>query len=322
VANNHPGSSLWKALMLLCFGFVLIAIGFTMGGQLVRGWAWPWNGGHWGWESHDDSRSSGDWGDDRIEDLDDDSLSPSGTGSSSSRSGDYERLSGSIPATVRTVDIHLKAAALTIRTGTEFSYSTGDFERGDLRVSSDDARFSLEERDWSHFMSLGPSWPKREVTLTIPADMPFADFSVMVGAGSVRVDALTAKRLSVETGAGQVRARNLRSEDARLQAGAGSLDLVDCAFVDSRFEAGAGSIRFSGELTGDARVETGAGSVNFTVVGSEDDYRIRYERGLGTVRIGGSSFTGVGDGEAGSRDATRTLKLSAGIGSVVVDFKK
>jgi hypothetical protein len=83
---------------------------------------------------------------------------------------------------------------------------------------------------------------------------------------------------------------------------------------------GAGSIVFSGAIEKSARVSTGVGSVELTVKGVEDDFRIDYERGLGSVEIDGAAFSGAGSGFAGRRDAGKRIDLSAGLGAIRLRF--
>ena len=57
-----------------------------------------------------------------------------------------------------------------------------------------------------------------------------------------------------------------------------------------------------------------------SINGKKDDYRIDYSRGVGSVRVAGESFNGMGNGTAGNGNADRKIRVSSGVGSVKIDF--
>lgn len=291
--DRNPAGGLASGVALVCIGCVLIAIGLALGGRFVLPGYWPGAG--------NESGPAREWGEGEATTM---------------------KQNGTIPAQVRTIQIRLKASSLVIREGTEFAYETTDFNRDTIRISSTGSVFSIEEEDWHTLLNLGPFGARREIRLTVPAGQPIDDCSITVGAGSIRIERFSPARFFLESGAGSVKGYGLRTGEARLETGAGSIDLSDCSFGESRFETGAGSIRFSGSLAGDSVIDTGAGSIRFTLDGSAADWRVDYTRGLGSVRVDGQNYSGVGNGTAGNPSASRRIRLSTGVGSATIDFTK
>lgn len=307
--NRRPGNGLWKGFMLLCIGCVLIAVGLSLGGHWTGLRLWPWHKGeqsyHYDWSfpgNDSDSEFHMDKPDENaIQDIADQGEA--------------------IPEGVRNIDVRLKAATLILKTGSEGTWSATDFEPGSLSVRVDGDTLRVEEEDWRHSIDLGSNFPKPRLEIVLPEGASIGKCRVSLGAGSVVASPLTVDELEMESGAGSIKGTEIVAGKATLKSGAGSVDLESCDFGETRMETGAGKIAYSGSVGDWLDVSTGAGAVDLKLSGSEDDYRIDYSRGLGSVRVGNESFSGVGDGSAGNRNADKKIRLSSGIGSVRVEFE-
>jgi len=299
MGNNGHGRGLLKGLWLLCIGCVLIAVGFSLGGKWTAP-SWlhlPKGDFHLEWD-HDDDTGQKDGGEIR----------------------DIAENEGNLPATVSSLDVELKAAGLSIKTGPVASYRVTGFEEDRFAVSVDGNRVRFEEKQWPHSIDFGGDFPKQLVEITLPEGITLDDCRISVGAGSVSIEGLEAKEISVESGTGSVRAKGVDADRVRLETGAGALDLEGCRFGDTRIETGAGRLAFSGSLGPHTEISTGAGAVSLSLAGSREDYRFVFKRGVGSVRIGDETHTGIGVSTAGNRDAKNVIELSSGVGSVSVDF--
>jgi len=296
MAGRNSGGGVFKGFVLLCIGCVLIAVGLSFGGRFngVNWWPWHQNGFKFEWNGGD---------------TDDDT-----------RIRDIETLEGPLPAGLDTVDIRLKAASLVIRTGSGAGYRATDFEKGAIRIRTDGTRFSVEESDWQNSLRFGTGQARPVLEITLPVGLDLADCRISVGAGSVLLEGIAADSLRIDSGAGSVKGESLAAQKTVLKTGAGSLEFTDCVFDDTGIETGAGRVVFEGELTSRMEISTGAGSVRLDIGGSENDYRVDFNRGIGSVRIGSASYNGVGNGTAGNPSAEKRIKLSTGVGSVRISF--
>lgn len=297
MGSRCPGRGFLKGLWLLCIGCILIAVGLSLGGRWTTPAWWPWHSGDLRFEWGADSDTAGK---NEIHDIAEDE--------------------DVLPATVSSIEVELKAAGLAINTGPVASYRITGFDGDRLAISVDGTRVRFEEKHWPRSIDFDGDFPKQLVEITIPEGVALDDCRISVGAGAVSITGLTAKSLSIESGAGSITARDLNAERVRLETGAGSLDLAGCRFDDTRIETGAGRIAFKGSLGTHTEISTGAGAVSLLLTGSAKDYRFDFTRGVGSVRIGDETHSGIGEGGAGNRDAKRVIKLLSGVGSISVDF--
>lgn len=297
MGNNRNGRGLLKGLWLLCIGCILIAVGLSLGGRWTTPAWWPWHSGDLRFEWSADSDTAGK---NEIHDI--------------AEEADV------LPATVSSIEVELKAAGLAIKTGPVASYRVTGFDGDRLAISVDGSRVRFEEKHWPRSIDFGGDFPKQLVEITLPEEATLDDCRVSVGAGSVTIEGLTAKSLSIESGAGSITARDLDADRVRFETGAGSLDLAGCRFDDTRIETGAGRIAFKGALGTHTEISTGAGAVSLLLTGSAKDYRFDFTRGVGSVRIGDETHSGIGEGSVGNRDSKRVITLLSGVGSISVDF--
>jgi len=296
--NKNSGRGLMKGFVLLCIGGILIAVGLSFGGQSVREFEfWPWNNEHFnfGRDCWDD--------DDAI-------IRP------------VKILEDTIPASVRNLVVDLKASSLDIRDGDVPGYRATDFREGTISIRIDGDTLTVEETDWRHRIQFGKHHLKSHLEIVLPEGVTLETSTISVGAGSMTMTDIDADTFNIESGAGSIKGDGIRAKRASLKTGAGSLEFTDSSFGETLIQTGAGRVRFDGELDSRSVISTGAGSVELDLAGSEDDYRVDFTRGIGSVRVGRSSYNGIGSGTAGNQDAERHLEITTGVGSVCIRFKE
>ena len=298
--NKNPMRGFGKALWLICIGAVLVAVGLSLGGR--------WNG--FGWRpspgNHDGHGFSFEWNSDTADQVRD--------------IEDLAELEGVVPADIRELDVSLKAGSLVIVPGERGGYRATGFGEDSLSIRMEGGRLRIEERDWPKAWGSGHDEFKPVLEITIPSGTRLTSCDVSLGAGQAKLGGFYSERLRFNGGAGSLKAENLTAADARIESGAGSIEIAQSRFEEAEITSGAGRIVFSGDFGKRAELGTGAGSVEISLDSGENDYRIEYERGIGSVRIGGASYAGVGSGTAGNPSAERRLKLTTGVGAVRVSF--
>lgn len=130
---------------------------------------------------------------------------------------------------------------------------------------------------------LGVNNNRSKIVIRIPYNYTFAEFELEVGAGEATVEGLVADEASINVGAGKASVTNL---DAR-----------------------------------DISAETGAGDLYLEVVGKKTDYSYNLECGIGELKVGEDSYSGLGsEQKIKNPDAKRFLDAECGIGKVQIDF--
>lgn len=288
---DNPGRKLLSGLWLLCIGCVLIAIGLSLGGRWVAPKWWPLDGKNFRLE----------WNHER------------------GREGTVAT-SGDIPDSVESLDISLTAASLSITRGTKAGYRLVGFGSDGIEARVDGETLRIEEHGFAHSINLDGEFPKPRVEIVIPEGKRLDECAVSLSAGALFLESLAAREIRLESGAGAIKGTGLDADQLFAKSGAGNVEFSESRFGETDIQTGAGRIAVRASLGAKTAISTGAGSVELTIPGGPDDWRFEFDRGVGVVRIGDETYTGIGNGSAGNRKAEKTIKLASGVGAVRVDF--
>lgn len=124
-----------------------------------------------------------------------------------------------------------------------------------------------------------------KIVIVIPNDMVFNEVDLELGAGLAEITGLVANNVDIEVGAGQM---NITGLDAQK-----------------------------------INAETGTGKLYAELVGKETDYSYNLECGIGKLKVGDSSYGGLGaEQNISNSGATRFLDLECGIGELQIEFEE
>ncbi len=186
------------------------------------------------------------------------------------------------PTGVEKLTIKLPFGSVTIRQGIEGSINCVNFPAGTLEIKNNGAHLVIEQEGWNLSIESGRDSLRPKVEIVIPEGLSLERLEVSIGAGTLVARGIEARHLDIESGAGT----------------------VDCESVRAH----------------NVEAKTGAGAITLDLDGNEEDYRVEYARGLGTVTVGERSFTGIGSGSVGRADAPRTVRANTGAGTIRVRF--
>ncbi len=140
------------------------------------------------------------------------------------------------------------------------------------------------------------------ITVYIPKEMTFDEVSLGLGAGTLYIESIYTKDLSVELGAGEVILDKFQADEAE-------------------FECGAGSITAKGDVRSQVDLHCGVGSILYTAAGHEEEYNYDIECGVGEIICGDSTYSGLGKDRSIDNDADKEINIEGGVGSITVDFE-
>ncbi|MCP1102624.1 DUF4097 and DUF4098 domain-containing protein YvlB [Aequitasia blattaphilus] len=175
------------------------------------------------------------------------------------------------------------------RTGRSADYEVED---GELQIESHKGGIS-----W--FNTRG----NRSMRITIPQKLQLDEVDLELGAGQLQVNNLSAKEIHLEVGAGEGKLEDFQGDYVTIKNGAG------------RVEA-------TGDATRNLDVETGVGEVVVGVKGDSTDYNYSVSSGIGEVRIGETSYGGIGSDGNVSNNSDRDIKVECGVGKVAISFNQ
>lgn len=144
----------------------------------------------------------------------------------------------------------------------------------------------------------------RTVKVSYPKDTSFREVEINLGAGRMELrSSLTADSLDIGLGAGEVvNSGIITATEVDLEVGTGSMKLGS---VDAKKIEG----------------ECGMGEMHLSIAGSQPTYSYSLECGIGEIRIGKDSYSGLGrEKEIRNPGTERTVDLECGIGEITVEF--
>ena len=80
---------------------------------------------------------------------------------------------------------------------------------------------------------------------------------------------------------------------------------------------GIGELHYTGTLTGNSKVDYGVGETNLTLTGSEKDYQIILDKGVGDAIVNGMS---MGDNSTYGNGVNR-IEVDGGVGDLNIMFQ-
>lgn len=213
---------------------------------------------------------------------------------------------------INSLEIDVKYTNLIIKTGEQLKVETN---KSNITCKQNNNDIQIKEKNYNFFSREN----KGDLIVYIPADLEFSEVKINTGAGRVSVEKLATKKLSFELGAGetQIKALNVLSE-CEIEGGAGKVEVLSGTINDLDLDIGVGKIDLNVILTGDSEINAGIGSLNINVQESKEKYKIKVDKGLGSIKIDekeASDDVVYGDGE-------NSIKVDGGIGNIEIDFKK
>ncbi len=129
----------------------------------------------------------------------------------------------------------------------------------------------------------GANYNNAKIVIRIPRNYSFAEFELKVDAGEATVDGIVANEASIDVDAGKATIKKLDAKEVDASADAGEL------YIE--------------------------------IVGKKEDYSYNLECDIGTIRIGGESYTGLGaEKKIKNLNAERFLEADCDVGNVQVEF--
>ena len=209
---------------------------------------------------------------------------------------------------IKSIDAKFGACRVLVEEGEEFNVEQKNMgtNKVDIKISKDGV-LSITNKDNLIGIFSGISFKKNSlcptVIITLPRNLFLDNLIVDMGGGSF-----------------EARTINLTAKTARLTVGAGQIVLKDLTSTQTELNCGVGSIDVQGKLTNKINAECGMGSIVATVFGTESDYSYKAQVGLGEVKIGNNTISGLSQ-YVSSVENQNNITANCGMGAIKVNFK-
>lgn len=142
-----------------------------------------------------------------------------------------------------------------------------------------------------------------EITVYLPEDSQMQEVSLDAGAGEIILDTLNVHEFSSEIGGGRLYiSEKLTAREIDCSVGAGQMDLASLSGTE-------------------IELDCGAGQVTATLEGTQEDYSLEAECGLGQIQFGDESYGALND-SISRGDGKREIKLDCGVGQIDIQFSR
>lgn len=209
---------------------------------------------------------------------------------------------------VQEVEIDLSSAQLEIRSGSEFKVQ-GINVSDRFRVREKEHTINIDEESFRLF---GGSDSK--VIIYVPNYLD--ELKIDSGSGVVSIKDIEVRYLELDQGAGVIEVDNATFDKVEIDGGIGEFTARNSVFSDMELGAGLGEVNIEAKILGSSKIDSGMGDVNLTLLGGEELYEIRLDKGLGDFNINGSKYKYNSYGTGLNK-----IKIDNGVGSINIDFK-
>lgn len=212
---------------------------------------------------------------------------------------------------ISSLDIDLRATSTTIQEGNQLKIETNNNK---IVMKNRNGKLSIKERRGSIFKRN----KNYHLTIYLPKDITYDKVSIDSGAGRIKTEKLSTKRLSLDLGAGEVEIEKLEVlESAEVDGGAGKFSISSGNIHNLDLDMGVGKLELTAAITGDSKIEAGIGEANIDLLGSESDYKVKINKGIGSATLDGKS---VHD-DSYYGNGSNYLLIDGGVGKIDITFK-
>ena len=216
-----------------------------------------------------------------------------------------------VSSDIQSLEVKINAADFTIKQGESFSVGSNL-----KHLTVEDKNGVLTIRETKKFIH---TYTGAVLTLYVPADTVFEKANIIIGAGRLTVDSLSASTMNFELGAGEVTIDTLiATSDIDTDGGAGKITISGGALHNLDLDMGVGQLNLTSALTGKSDFDLGVGESNITVIGNKDDYKFDIEKCLGNITVDGTSVSNI----KGQGNGNNSIEVSGGIGAINLKFKE
>lgn len=210
------------------------------------------------------------------------------------------------------LDIETKGINIIIKEGKKFKLET---DNKDIKIKESNKKLLIIEdnNDWLNKNDY------TELIISIPKEYRFDEVFIDNGAGKIEIDTLNTKDITLDLGAGQVDIENLNvSNESDINGGAGEINIINSSINNLDLDLGIGKTTINSGIYGDSEIDCGIGELIVNLIGTDDDYKIKLNKGLGSAELNDEKMKNdiyYGNGN-------NIIEINGGIGSISINYSR
>lgn len=208
---------------------------------------------------------------------------------------------------IKIINIDIASTKLEFRNSNEFKIEVNNDR---LKIFEKGNKLEIEEQNHFFLNMFNDS----KLIIYLPVSKHIEEISIASGVGSVKAQLVYTDKFELDIGAGNVEIDGLYvTERSDISGGVGSLFINNGRINDLNLETGIGTSKIHSILTGNNDIEMGIGSLDVNLLTELDNYDIRIDEGIGSVKLNDQKITNAVYGNGQSK-----LNIEAGIGSIEI----
>lgn len=213
---------------------------------------------------------------------------------------------------INSIELEIDSADIVIKEGNTFSVDAKNVSKR-FKSKTSNGKLIIEEKN--------KKWKKSidsKVVISIPKTENINELNIENGAGQLSISNLSFGELEISQGAGTLIIENITSNKTEIEGGAGEIVVNNSTLNDLKLDSGVGSVDIEAKLTGKSEINCGVGAISLNLIGTEEDYTLSIEKGIGSIKIEGveqKNNTIYGSG-------LNKIEIEGGVGEIKVDFTK
>lgn len=156
--------------------------------------------------------------------------------------------------------------------------------------------------------------------LYIPADLWLDSMELELGAGSMQLESLKARRLDVSVEAGKLTLDGVESGELTVSLGAGMVSMDQVNAQDMKLSAGAGSMEIDGLITGNVEADCAMGNIQMNLQGNKKDFNYELQCMAGNIVLEDEKHSGINEEMLIDHAASKDMKLNCTMGNIKIVF--
>ncbi|MBE6153680.1 MAG: DUF4097 domain-containing protein [Firmicutes bacterium] len=205
------------------------------------------------------------------------------------------------------LDVEISKSNIIIKNGNKFKVESNN-KNIDIKQNNNKLLITEKKKLWFN---------NSDLVIYIPTNYIFDNVTIENGSGKIDIETLKSKKLYFDLGAGNVNIDNLLVlNEGKIDGGAGSITINDGRVNNLDLDMGIGKLSLTTKITGNNEIDAGIGEIDLNLIGNENDYNIKLDKGIGSMYIDNKKINNSVNYGSGSN----IIDINGGIGKIDVEF--
>lgn len=210
------------------------------------------------------------------------------------------------------INIEVDISNILIKKGDTFKIETANKY---IESKQEGNKISIIEKDHNLIFNND----KYPLLIYIPTNTTLEELKLENGVGTVYIEELSTKTLTLKLGVGKVTIDKLIVYDTtKIDGGAGETNIKNSFLNNLDLNMGIGKFSLTTKLSGNSKIDHGVGELNLNLIGDKEDYQISLDKGIGTINLDNRK---IKDNEIYGTGSNK-IEIDGGVVNININFKK